>query len=182
MKKSIGLIEFRSIPRGIEASDTMLKSGDVRLILSTALCPGKFVTLISGDVGAVKSSLAAGKSVGAGDVVDDLVLANVHESVFPALSGTTVISEFKALGVVETFSCPSIVIAADAAAKAASVQLIEVRLARGLGGKGFLTLTGDVGAVQAAVSAAEGVVAGDGLLSGSVVIPAPHPELLDALK
>ncbi|WP_319001666.1 BMC domain-containing protein [Clostridium estertheticum] len=35
-------------------------------------------------------------------------------------------------------------VAADAAAKAAQVKLIEIRLGMGIGGKSYITLTGDV--------------------------------------
>ena len=65
--------------------------------------------------------------------------------------------------------------------KAANVQLIEVRLAMALGGKAFVTLTGNVAAVQAAVDAGAAVVAGKGLLVNKVVIPHPRPELLSEM-
>ena len=71
--------------------------------------------------------------------------------------------------------------AADAAAKAAKVQLLELRLAMALGGKAFVTLTGDVAAAQAAVDAGAAVVASKGLLVNKVVIPAPRRELLSEI-
>lgn len=39
MKNSIGLIEYRSIAKGLEATDAMLKSGNVQLIQCLTLCP-----------------------------------------------------------------------------------------------------------------------------------------------
>jgi len=66
----------------------------------------------------------------------------------------------------------------DAAAKAANVELIEIRLAMALGGKAFVTLTGDVAAVQSAVEAGAQMVAQKGMLVNRVVIPRPRPELL----
>ena len=59
----------------------------------------------------------------------------------------------EALGIVESFSVASLIEGADAAVKAANVQLIEIRLAMALGGKAFVTLTGNVAAVQSAVDA-----------------------------
>ena len=59
--------------------------------------------------------------------------------------------------------------------KAADVSLMEVRLGRGLGGKSFIVLTGEVAAVRAAVDAAHGLEEVAGLMNDSVVIPAPHP-------
>jgi len=87
----------------------------------------------------------------------------------------------EALGAVESFSVASLIEAADAAVKAANVKLIELRLAMALGGKAFVTMTGDVAAVEAAVSAGAAVVAQKGLLVNRVVIPSPRPELLNEM-
>ena len=59
----------------------------------------------------------------------------------------------EALGIVESFSVASLIEGADAAVKTANVELIEIRLAMALGGKAFVTLTGDVAAVESAVDA-----------------------------
>ena len=46
MKKSLGLIEMKSIPVGIQVADEMLKAANVEIILSTPICPGKYITMI----------------------------------------------------------------------------------------------------------------------------------------
>src|SRR5207244_7839300 len=86
-----------------------------------------------------------------------------------------------ALGIVESFSVASLIEAADAAVKAANVQLIEIRLAMALGGKAFVTLTGNVASVQSAVDAGAQVVGQKGMLVNKVVIPGPRPELLNEM-
>ena len=48
----------------------------------------------------------------------------------------------------------------------------------GLGGKAFVVFTGDVSACEAAVRAAEATEGVQGLLSQSVVIPAPNMDLV----
>jgi microcompartment protein CcmL/EutN len=101
--------------------------------------------------------------------------------VFPAITGMSKVEVLEALGVIESFSVASLIEAADAAVKTANVQLIEIRLAMALGGKAFLTLTGSVAAVEAAVSAGAAVVAEKGLLVNRVVIPAPRKELLSEI-
>lgn len=73
------------------------------------------------------------------------------------------------------------VYAADAAAKAADVQLLDVRLGTGIGGKSFVVLTGEVVAVSEAVSCGISTPNAEGMVVSSVVIPGPHPELLNAL-
>ena len=81
----------------------------------------------------------------------------------------------------ETYSLCAAVVAADAAVKAAEVDLIEVRLGRGLGGKSFIVLTGEVAAVRASIDAGEAPDEVQGLMSRSVVIPSPHPDIIKSL-
>lgn len=177
MKKSIGMVEISSIPLGMAAADAMVKAASVDLVQAMPICPGKYIVLVSGDVGAVQAAVRAGADTAGPALTDQLVLPNVHHTLILAVSGTMNPIERHALGVMETFSCPSALVAGDAAAKAAAIDLLEVRLARGLGGKCYVTLTGDVGAVQAAVAAAEAAIADTGFLSGSIVLPAPHQSL-----
>jgi microcompartment protein CcmL/EutN len=178
---AIGLVEFNSIAAGIEAADAMLKVAEVELLTAKTVCPGKYICLIRGDVAAVRSSVNCGKENGAEAAIDAMILPRVHDSVFSAISATTHIDDPGALGVIETFSVASSLEAADAAAKAARVQLIEVRLAVGLGGKSFVTLTGEVAAVRAAVEAGAAPVIEKGLLVRKVVIPSPGKELFNSL-
>ena len=63
--------------------------------------------------------------------------------------------------------------------KAAAVTLIEAR--NQPGGKGLVVLTGDVGAVEAAVAAGVAAVKKEGMLVARVVIPAAHEALKRAL-
>ena len=58
---SIGLMELKSIPPGVETADAMLKAADVELLLSTPICPGRYVIIISGQVGPVRNAVAAGE-------------------------------------------------------------------------------------------------------------------------
>ncbi len=177
-RNSIGLIELSSIAAGLQVTDAMLKAADVELLLARSICSGKYMVLVRGDVAAVESSVRAGTQAGDFSVIDSFVIPNVDEQVFPAIAGTTKVEVLEALGAIESFSVASLIEAADAAVKAANVKLIEVRLAMALGGKAFVTLTGNVAAVEAAVSAGAEVVAQKGLLVNRVVIPSPRPELL----
>jgi microcompartment protein CcmL/EutN len=177
-RNSIGLIELSSIAAGMEVGDAMLKAADVELILARSICSGKYMTMVRGDVAAVESAVAAGTDAGDGFVIDTFVIPDLHEDVFPALQGTNKLGELDALGILESFSVASLVEAADAAAKAAEVRLLEIRLAMALGGKAFVTMTGHVAAVQAAVDAGARLLGAKGLLVNFVVIPAPRRELL----
>ena len=73
------------------------------------------------------------------------------------------------------------VLAADEAAKTAIVDLIEVRLARGMCGKSYLMLTGEVAAVEAAIDRAKEAVSDDGMYLDSAVIAHPDAQIRDAI-
>ena len=180
-KDSIGLIELTSIAAGYQAADAMLKASNVDLLLSRSICSGKYMVMVRGDVAAVEASVAAGMSGCRFAVIDSFVIPNLHEAVFPAIAGSSQVEELNALGIVESFSVAALIEGADAAVKAANVQLIEIRLAMALGGKAFVTMTGDVAAVQASVDAAARVVGQKGMLVNKVVIPHPRPELLNEM-
>lgn len=179
--RAIGMVEFNSIARGMEAADFMVKAALVELVISNTVCPGKYLVLVGGDVAAVQSSIQVGLERGKEAVVDNFVLPNVHPSVFPAINCSSDVSNLQALGIIETFSVAALIESADAAAKAAEVDLIEVRLGMGIGGKAFVTMTGDVAAVKAAVEAGAVNALEKGLLVSQVVIPSPSKKLYSAI-
>jgi len=175
--KAIAMVELNSIAKGVQAADEMLKSSDVALVMAQPICAGKYMALVSGDVDSVERALEVGKEVAGEFLVDDFLIPNVHSSVFPALTATTRIQDIDSLAVIETFSVASAIMAADAAVKAAAVDIIEIRCATGLGGKSFLYLTGDVASVNSAVEAGIDVLQGTGLILSHVVIPSPSREI-----
>lgn len=178
---AIGMIETNCIPAGIEAGDAMLKAANVTLVAAQAVCAGKYIVMVAGDVAAVKSAVGAGAPVAGNYLVDEIVIPNVDEQVIAAVNACTEVGDVKALGIVETYSLATAVISADAAVKAADVNLIEIRLGRGLGGKAFFTLNGDVSAVKAAVEAAKAEGSEHGMMANSVVIPSPHKDIYKAI-
>jgi microcompartment protein CcmL/EutN len=177
--KSVGAMEFSSIGLGYQAQDEMLKAATVELLIARTICSGKYLVVVGGSVSDVEAAIEAGLKAGEGAVIDHLVVANVHESVFPALGQSIVLhaGEAGALGVVETFSGVSVLAAADCAAKAARVVLFRIHVAMALGGKGLLLMTGSVSDVRAGVQAAADEARRRGLLVSEVVIPRPSREL-----
>ena len=178
MANAIGMVELTSIARGIETSDFMVKAAQVELIRSSTVCPGTYIIIIAGDTGDVKASMAEGIRQGGESVVNTLLLPNAHPQLIPAISMTTQPPAGGAVGVLEFYSIASAITAADVAAKAANVTLIEVRIGYAIGGKGFVTLTGDVGAVREAVAAASRDAE---LLVGTSVIPRPAQQVFQSL-
>ncbi len=178
---AIGVVETNSIPLGVLAGDAMLKAAAVELVSAQTACAGKYIVLVSGDVAAVRAAVSAGEASTASAMIDSLVIPNVDERVIIAMSGAPTVETARAVGVVETFSLASTISAADTAVKTAEVDLIEVRLGRGMGGKSFLIFTGDVAAVEAASKAIEASEGSKGLIGSSVVIPSPHMDMIRAL-
>ncbi len=178
---ALGMLEVNSIARGMEVGDAMLKAAEVELVTAMCVCAGKYIVMVRGDVAAVTSSVEVGRELAQQSEVDSIIIPNVHEMVFAAINSASVVDEVDAVGVVETFSLASCVISADYAVKAAAVELIEIRLGRGMGGKSFYVLTGDVSAVRSAVESGVGAISGDGMVTQQVVIPSPHRDLVQAL-
>ncbi len=177
-KNSIGLVELSSIAAGFLVADTMLKAADEELLLNRTICSGKYMVLVRGDVASIQASVEAGLEVGGVSIIDSCQIANIDPAVFPAISGHVVIQKSAALGILEAFSVSAVIEGADAAVKAADVQLLELRLAMALGGKAFVQMTGSVASVEAAVEAGAAVIAQRGLLVNKVVIPAPVKQIL----
>lgn len=175
------MIEVLSIPIGIEASDALLKTAAVDLVSAQTVCAGKFICIVSGEVAAVRESVEAGAKTAGDSLIHSIVIPSIHQNVISAINACSPVGEAGALGILETYSLSAAVIAADACVKAADVNLLEVRLGRGMGGKSFILLTGGVAAVEAAVKAGENLEEVGGMMSKSVVIPSPHPDLIKSL-
>jgi microcompartment protein CcmL/EutN len=174
---AIGIIETSSIAKGIELGDMMAKASNIQIIEAIPMCPGKFTILIGGQVADVKNSVEVAVDNADASLIDSLVIPNIDPRIFMAINQTSEVTSINALGIIETYSAASGVLAADIAVKAASVDLVEVRLSRGMGGKALITLTGSVSDVTAAVNSATEGIKGDGLLAGTVIIPSPHEDL-----
>jgi microcompartment protein CcmL/EutN len=178
-RPALGCIELASIALGYRMCDEMAKKAPVRVLEAVTICPGKFLVVIAGETEMVNESFRKGLEVGGATVVDSLLLSNAHEQLIPAIEATPAVDEVKAVGVVETLAVASAILGADAACKRAEITLIELRLARGLGGKAFFTLTGEQADVEAAVAAAVELLGHEsGLLLRSEIIPRPHAEMV----
>ena len=174
MSKAVGILELSSIAKGMETGDAMLKSANVELLVSKTLCPGKFLLMLGGDVGAVQQAINSGASLAGEMLVDSLVLPNIHPSLLSAISGLNHVEQHRAVGVVETWSVAACIDAADCAVKAANVILVRVHMAFGIGGKCYMVVAGDISDVNNAVSVASERAGEKGLLVYRSVIARPH--------
>ena len=181
MSSAIGMIEFKTVSAGVTAADLMVKTAAVELIEAQVVCPGKYIALITGDLSAVDAAVATAKNRAPEQLIDSFVLGNPHEGIFPAIYGTTHVEHVSSLGVLETFDAAAIIVAADIAAKTADVELIELRIAKGMCGKSYLYLCGEVSAVDAAIARAKESVAEGGMFLDSTVIAHPDEQIIRSI-
>lgn len=179
---ALTLIEFSSIAAGIQAADAMVKRAPIDVLLAGTVQPGKYLVLVGGLTADVEESLAAGREVGRDAILDIVYLPQVHPSVVTALRGGRSPEPAEALGVLETSSVAAAIRAADAGVKGAQVELVEVRLADGLGGKGIVLYSGAVADVEIAVALGVESLQGPDALIRQVVIPQLHEEMWDNLS
>lgn len=178
---TLGFIELSSIALGIQVADEMSKAAEVKLIFAKSSCPGKYHAMISGSVSSVTSSINRGIEAGKGYVVAHFVLPRVHEQVVKAIHMSPDFDNISAIGVLEFFDVAESIRAADAAVKAADVSIVDLRLGISIGGKSYVVLTGDVGAIRAAVDAASVLTEENGMLVNKVVIPRPSKMVIQSL-
>lgn len=181
MRPALLLLEFDSIAGGIEAGDAMVKRSPVLTLHAGTVHPGKYLVMAGGEVAEVEEAWIAARSVARGFEVDDVFLPEVDERVVRSLTGERAGKAGGALGVIETRTAAAVIRAADTAVKAATVELAEIRLADGLGGKGYFLLGGELHDVEAAVEASVDSLSGSGQLLASVVIPQLHDEMRENL-
>lgn len=147
------MLELDDVPLGLLSLDALAKEATVTVISAGTVQCGRFLIAFSGDVLPVEMSYSRAITVASGALLDSVLLPYAEPRIVPALcdgaarkpgTGDT-------LGVLQTGSSPTLLRALDAALKGAEVELLELRLAEGLGGRGLATLWGLQHDVQAAI-------------------------------
>jgi microcompartment protein CcmL/EutN len=181
VERSIGVVEFKSIAAGINAVDIIVKASQVKIIDAKTICPGKYYIIFSGMVSAVKNSLLIIEGESGDFIIDSVVIPNVYEQIFAGLTGTSEITKPQSIGVIETLTSPSIIWAADAAIKATDIDIVEVRIARAIGGKNICVINGALSDVTESIKAGIQYPQEKGFLVDSEIIAAPHEDLYRAI-
>ena len=175
MYQAIGIVELKSIAKGIEATDAALKSAGVKLVSAHPSCPGKYEIILTGGIADVEAAVDHVKGRFDSRLIDSCVIGRIDPQVVTGMFGTQEGAKTGSVGIIETFSAASLIRAAD-------IAIYELRLSRGMGGKGLVIITGDVGDVTASVEAGAAYAKEQGLFCNSAVIPAPHKELWEQLS
>lgn len=173
MGPALAILEIRSIARGYLALDAMAKRAVVEVHRAEPISPGKYWIAVGGGEAEVEEALDAGVAVAGDALIDHTLLPYAHEVVMRAVvEGTRPSAPDGSIGVLEFDTLSSAVRAADAAMKCAEVTLVDLHLARGIGGKGYLVVAGELSDVEAAIDA--GAEAGGAeRVAGREVLPNP---------
>jgi microcompartment protein CcmL/EutN len=182
---ALGVLELSSIARGVQVADAVVKRAPATLLMSRPVSGGKHIILMRGSVAAVEESMLAGVAASAEKLIDSVELPYLHEQVWPMLypsfAGHVRSSRWEqdepgeAVAIVETQTICAAIASADASAKVAAIKLREMRLAVGISGKAFFTLSGDLDSIEAAAERVR-IVAGE-LLLELEVIAAPATDI-----
>ena len=181
MYQAIGVIELKSIAKGYEATDAALKSAGIKLVSAHPACPGKYEIILTGTLSNVTAAVEHVKERYDEKMIDSAIMGRIDEQVITALLGTQLTEKKGSLGIIETFSAASAIKAADIAVKTAKVEIFELRVSRGMGGKGVVLVTGEIGDVTAAVEAGADHARAQGVFANSSVIAAPHALLWEQI-
>lgn len=179
---SVGAVEFRSICKGIEVSNEMIKRNNVEVAFAKSVCPGKFIVIFSGDASEVEGAVNLGIELGHKFVVDSFIINRVHEEIVDALKNKYKTKDYTglAVGVMESSKICSGIRALDKALKSADVTLMKMQLAFVIGGKLVYMISGSVSDVEYSIKEASKILKSSEIIATSV-IPSPVKELIDKI-
>jgi microcompartment protein CcmL/EutN len=160
----------------VAVADAVIKRAPVTLALADAVSPGRYLLLFHGGVGEVDEALHAGVERAGAALLDQLYLPLAADGLVAALEGRMEAPRGEAVGVVELATVASALRAADVALKKADVALTRLQLARGIGGKGWFHLQGELHMVEAALEAVTLEIKPPFLLA-TELLHSPHGEL-----
>lgn len=175
---SLGIVESRSIAAGAVLADIMVKAAGVSLVKAGTICSGRYMIHVAGDRESVATSVNAAIEAGYA-LAGSYLISNISREVLDALKRGFAVTGQPAIGVVECRTASSGIVAADKAVKRSTAHLARLVTARGINGKSYFVMTGDVAAVEESVAAAK-VSLGKKLVE-AVVIPSPDASVLNAL-
>lgn len=181
MNHSIGALEFRSISKGIEVSNEVVKKANVEIIYMRTICPGKFIVIISGNEGEVNEAIDYGVLLSDKSLIDSFKVHAVNLSIIDAFKnqyGDRTVNG--AVGIMETNKVCAGIKALDMSLKSSDVKLIKLHLAFGIGGKLVYFISGSLSNVEYGIS--EGIRTLDANDTANVsIIRSPSDELLKHL-
>ncbi|KJB85509.1 carboxysome shell protein [Paenibacillus sp. E194] len=148
MTSAIGVVELRSISKGYETADRMLKTSPVSVHHMKPICPGKFLIMMSGDTADVQAAMEAARAEANDFRISDFELHGVHSEIVEGLKRSNASLPVDALGIVETSTVSSGIYALNEALKQSDIHVKRMNLGMAIGGKFLAVFTGSVSDVE----------------------------------
>ncbi|MCK5074984.1 MAG: BMC domain-containing protein [Calditrichia bacterium] len=174
---AIALIELSSIAGGILTADAMVKSAPISVLKTGTVHKGKNLILIGGSVASVEEAYNKGLAVSGSNVVDSVILPDIHPQLHDAVLGNRIKCTGEAIGVIETSSIAANIKSTDAGLKEAEVDLVELKIADSIGGKAFTIFSGKLEEVEAAVHAAKEKTTDPKFWLNEIIVPNLHEDI-----
>ncbi|MFD3446723.1 BMC domain-containing protein [Microbacteriaceae bacterium 4G12] len=172
MSESLGILELRSISRGIQAADAMTKKSPCDLQVLRMTCPGKILVIVSGESAEVLEAMEVGTKVAERFLMDQYIIHSISPAILTAMKHKYTPGEMDAIGILETIHIASGLSALDKSLKEADVRLIKLSLGQSIGGKLVYVITGSVSNVEQAIHASLKAIP-QKLIVDYTVIPSP---------
>lgn len=179
---NIAVLEFKSISRGIIVTDAVIKASKVSLVISTTLCPGKYLTVVEGDVSALENAIKVADMIGGIHVFSSEIISGINFKVIEAIGGKLYSFALDSIGIVESPQMAHLINSADISVDSAEVEFLDFRLARGCGVNSFYILTGTFSSVSEAIRNSVAYLGERGSLIAYKILPGPDKEVLRWLK
>jgi microcompartment protein CcmL/EutN len=155
------MLQIADVPKGLRALDALVKEAPIDVIAAGSVQSGHYLIAFAGQVEATVRSFARAREAAGVATLDSVLLPDAEPRILPAFRDGALFAPGDAgdaLGIVQSAACPVLLAAVDAALKGARVDLVELRIAEGLGGKALATFWGELADVQAAIELACGVI------------------------
>ncbi|MGM0366991.1 MAG: BMC domain-containing protein [Actinomycetota bacterium] len=179
---NICVLEFKSVSRGIQVTDSAVKAAEANLVIATSLCPGKYLTVLEGEMDALETVAQTARIEGGMHLYSEMVIGGIDLKVIDAISGKVADLPLGAVGIIESMQMAPIINAADICVDSADVEFLDFRLARGCGVNSFFLITGTLSAVKEAAGKASSFLSERGALIGERIIANPDKEVARWLK
>ena len=181
MDPAIGIIELKSIAKGLSVTDAVVKKATVSISASYPLSTGKYFILFSGPVAEVEESWKVGVASSSTELLNECFIPYIDETVYATAMGKTFVEGIDSLAVFESDSLASCVLFADMAVKAADIRMVKMKLGQGIGGKGYFVISGLLHEVEAAAYALSQGECGLHRLTGKEIIANPYADTIERL-
>lgn len=161
---ALGMLLVAEVPAGLRALDAMLKEAPVELIGAGTIQYGFYMIVLAGSVEAVDRSMRRGFDSTAAQTIDSVLLPDAEPRILPAIRDGAIRwpAPGDTLGAVQAGTPPFLLRAVDRALKGTSVELVEMRLGDGLGGRAIASFWGETSDVEAAIGLARGAAGAEG--------------------